>query len=78
MERFDFKNKEKNNKIIKNNDNMLNSIFFRKIKKDFPLIDKILFNYLKAKNPLTISDLNFKTKYACSYSLSSEKNLPEF
>lgn len=45
-----------------------------KVLKNIPLFRKFIFFYLKSKNPLTIEDLKFQTKYSNSYALISEKN----
>lgn len=50
----------------------------RKYLRSIPILGKLIFNYLKIKNPISISDLNFETSYSNSYSLISEKRSKNF
>lgn len=43
-----------------------------------PILRKLVFTILISRNPLSLSNVSFKTKYQNSYSLISEKKSPQF
>ncbi len=43
-----------------------------------PLLGKLVYKFLISRNPITLTNISFKTKYQNSYSLISEKKSPRF
>ncbi|MFX1388585.1 MAG: methyltransferase domain-containing protein [Promethearchaeota archaeon] len=56
------------------------SVFLKKLTNfiKFPFFKKLVFIYLKSKNPLELSDLEFQTKFSNSYALISELRSKKF